>query len=57
MTRLSKQFCLYLRALNACFLVLFTALPSLAFTKCGQVLFSKIILGVFVVWKKVVVKR
>ena len=37
---------------------LFTALPSTAFTKFGHELFSKIILGVFVVWKKLVlVKR
>ena len=37
---------------------LFTALPSTAFAKVGHELFSKIILGVFVVWKKVVlVKR
>ena len=38
------------------FLVLFTDLPSTAFAKCGQV-FSKIILGVFGVWKKVLVIR
>ena len=37
---------------------LFTALPSTAFAKFGPELFSKIILGVFVVWKKLVlVKR
>ena len=37
---------------------LFTALPSTAFAKFGHELFSKIILGVFVVWKKLVsVKR
>ena len=37
---------------------LFTALPGTAFAKFGHELFSKIILGVFVVWKKLVlVKR
>ena len=37
---------------------LFTALPSRAFAKFGHEVFSKIILGVFVVWKKLVlVKR
>ena len=37
---------------------LFTALPSTAFAKFGHELFSKIVLGVFVVWKKLVlVKR
>ena len=37
---------------------LFTALPSTAFAKFGHEVFSKIILGVFVVWKKLVlVKR
>ena len=36
----------------------FTALPSTAFAKFGHELFSKVILGVFVVWKKLVlVKR
>ena len=42
MTRLSTQFCLYVRTLDPlweskqCFLVLFTVLTSTAFTKCGQ---------------------
>ena len=59
-TRLSIQFCLYLRALDLWeskrrFLVLFTPLPSTTFAKCGQMLFLQIILGVFLVWKKVLV--
>ena len=51
------------RSLRVChgglaFFDLFTALPSTAFAKFGHELFSKIILGVFVVWKKLVlVKR
>ena len=37
---------------------LFSALPSTALVKFGHELFSKIILGVYVVWKKLVlVKR